>query len=252
MLKRFDKQVVVVTGGSTGIGFAIAKALLDEGATRVYITARSIDNLNRAAETLGERVIPVVSDTANISNINSLKSLIEQNGDEIDVLFANAGIAESNSLGSTGEETFDKVFDINVKGLFFTVQILLPLIRNNGSIVLTASVASNKGMENLSLYSASKAAVRSFSRSWANDLKAKKIRVNTISPGFTLTPIMKNGLGMSQDQIDGLEQHAENIVPLGRIGQPDEIASAALFLASDDARYINGIELIVDGGLTQI
>ena len=252
MLKRFDKQVVVVTGGSTGIGFAIAKALLDEGATRVYITARSIDNLNRAAETLGERVIHVVSDTANISNINSLKSLIEQNGDEIDVLFANAGIAESNSLGSTGEETFDKVFDINVKGLFFTVQILLPLIRNNGSIVLTASVASNKGMENLSLYSASKAAVRSFSRSWANDLKAKKIRVNTISPGFTLTPIMKNGLGMSQDQIDGLEQHAENIVPLGRIGQPDEIASAALFLASDDARYINGIELIVDGGLTQI
>lgn len=167
-------------------------------------------------------------------------------------MFANAGIAENNGFGETTEIDFSKTFDINVKGVFFTVQTLLPLLKDGASVVLTASIVANKGMENLSLYNASKAAVRSFARSWANDLKGRKIRVNAISPGLTRTAIQENGLKMDETQIAALNDYAKGAVPLGYIAQPDEIATAALFLASSDACYVNGIELTVDGGLSQI
>lgn len=252
MSDRFTNQVAVVTGGSTGIGFAIAKALLASGAKRVYVTGRTTKTLDEAVASLGERAVTVVSNVANLSDLQRLKSEINKRGDRLDVVFANAGIAENNGFGNTTEEAFAKTFDINVKGVFFSVQTLLPLLKDGASLVLTASFVANKGMENLSLYNASKAAVRSFARSWANDLKARKIRVNALSPGFTRTPIMENGLKMDDVQIAALNDYAASVVPLGYMAQPDDIAAAALFLASPDARYINGIELTVDGGFSQI
>lgn len=252
MPNRFIDQVAVVTGGSTGIGFAIAKALLAEGARRVYITGRTAKTLTEAAALLGDRAVAIVSDVANLSDLQELKNAIDKGADRLDIVFANAGIAENNSFGDTTENEFAKTFDINVRGIFFTVQYLLPLLKERSSVILTSSIVANKGMENLSLYNASKAAVRSFARSWANDLKSRKIRVNAISPGFTQTPIMQNGLKMNEEQIAALNNYAASAVPLGYMAQPEEIASAALFLASQDARYVNGIELIVDGGFSQI
>ena len=252
MSNRFMNQVAVVTGGSTGIGLAIAKAVLEEGAKRVYITGRTARTLGEATKLLGERAVSVVSDVANLSDLQKLKSEIDKRGDQLDVVFANAGIAENNNFGQTTDVEFSKTFDINVKGIFFTVQTLLPLLKDGAAVVLTASIVANKGMEKLSLYNASKAAVRSFARSWANDLKARKIRVNALSPGLTETPIMKNGLKMDDMQMAALHDFAAGAVPLGYVAQPDEIATAALFLASSDARYVNGIELTVDGGYSQV
>lgn len=252
MSNRFVNQVAVVTGGSTGIGLAIARALLEEGAKRVYITGRTVKTLDEATASLGNRAVGVVSDVANLSDLQKLKSEIDKHQDQLDVVFANAGIAEKNHFGETTEAEFAKTFDINVKGMFFTVQALLPLLKDGASVVLTASIVANKGMEELSLYNASKAAVRSFARSWANDLKARKIRVNALSPGLTETPIMKNGLKMDGAQMAALHEFAAGAVPLGYVAQPDEIATAALFLASSDARYVNGVELTADGGFSQI
>lgn len=252
MSNRFSNQVAVITGGSTGIGLAIAKCLLAEDARRVYVTGRTEKTLNKAARTLGERAVPVVSDVAELSDLHRLRDEIEAHGDKLDAVFANAGIAENNHFGETTEDDFGNTFDINVKGVFFTVQTLLPLLEDNGSVVLTGSIAANKGIENLSLYNASKAAVRSFARSWANDLRERKIRVNALSPGFTRTPIMENGLKMDAAQIAELGDYAATAVPLCYIAQPEDIASAALFLASKDACYINGIELTADGGFSQI
>ena len=252
MSNNFTNQVAVVTGGSTGIGLAIAKALLEQGAKRVYVTGRSQHSLDQAVTALGPNAVAVVSDVASLDDLQKLKAEIEQRGDQLDAVFANAGIAEKNEFGATSEAELARTFDINVKGVFFTVQTLLPLLKDGGSVVLTASIVANKGMENLSLYSASKAAVRSFARSWANDLKGRKIRVNTLSPGMTRTPIMENGLKMNAEQIAGLADYAKAVIPLGYVAQPEEIASAAVFLASSAAQYINGIELTVDGGMTQI
>jgi NAD(P)-dependent dehydrogenase (short-subunit alcohol dehydrogenase family) len=252
MSAPFTNQVAVVTGGSTGIGFAIAQALITRGAKRVYITGRSAKTLDEAALALGSKAVAVVSDVAQQADLQKLKAEIEKHGDSLNTVFANAGIAEENHFGETAEAEFDKTFDINVKGVFFTVQTLLPLLKDGGSVVITASIVANKGMPNLSLYNASKAAVRSFARSWANDLKARKIRVNALSPGLTRTPIMENGLKWDAEKIAGLSTYAAEVVPLGYVAQPDEIATAALFLASEDARYVNGVELTVDGGLSQI
>lgn len=252
MSSRFTNQVAVVTGGSTGIGYAIAKALLNEGARRVYITGRTSRSLELATAELGKGAVSVVSDVAKLSDLQLLKNEIERHGDQLDVIVANAGIAENNQFAETSEAEFDKTFDINVKGVFFTVQILLPLLKNGGSVVLTASIAANKGMPDLSLYNASKAAVRSFARSWANDLKSRKIRVNALSPGLTRTPIQENGLKMDAAQIEALQAYAKGAVPLGYIAQPDEIAAAAIFLASHEASYVNGIEFSVDGGFAQV
>ena len=252
MRNRFQHQVIVVTGGSTGIGFSIAKACLAEGATRVYLTGRTQQTLDKAVSELGHKAIGVVADVSLATDMHRLKSEIERHEDSVNVLFANAGIAEHNIVGQTSEEEFDKTFDINVKGVLFSVQTLLPLIVDGASIVLTSSIVSSKGMESLSLYSASKAAVRSFARSWANDFKERKIRVNALSPGFTRTPIMENGLKWDEQQIAEFSEYAKSIVPLGYVADPEDIATAAQFLASEDARYVNGIELVVDGGFSQI
>lgn len=252
MKNRFENQVVVVTGGSTGIGLAIAEACLKEGARRVYITGRTKSTLDLATSKLGKRVVGVVSDVSQVQDLITMSSTIEGNGDTVDALFANAGIAEKNQFGQTTEHDYTRTYDINVKGVFFSVQILLSLLNDGSSVVLTSSITGNKGMENLSLYNASKASVRSFARTWANELKARSIRVNALSPGFTHTPIMENGLRMDQAEIAQLEDYAKTVVPAGYVAPPEEIAAAALFLASRDASYINGIELTVDGGFTQV
>lgn len=249
---EFHGKTVLVTGGSTGIGYASARSFLQRGAKRVYITGRDEAKLKQAAQQLGDNVRAVVADAADLSQIAHLKERIEADDHQLDVIVANAGVAHYNALGTTGEAEYAAIFDVNVKGVFFTIQTLLPLMKDGGNIVLNASVASAKGMPNLSLYSASKAAVRSFARSWANDLKGRKIRVNSVSPGVTRTPIMENGLKMSDDQIAQFAGVLEQISPIARMAQPDEIATAILFLASNAASYVNGIELAVDGGFTQI
>jgi NAD(P)-dependent dehydrogenase (short-subunit alcohol dehydrogenase family) len=252
MSNTFINQVALVTGGSTGIGLAIAQQLLAAGAERVYITGRSPKTLDAAASALGPKAVALVSDVSSLDDLQQLKAEIENRGDKLDAVFANAGIAEYNQFGETTEAEYVKTFDINVKGVFFSVQTLLPLLKDGGSVVLTASIVANKGMENLSLYNASKAAVRSFARTWANELRDRKIRVNALSPGLTRTPIMENGLKWDAERLAATQEHAKTAVPLGYIAEPGEIASAAIFLASEDAKYINGIELTVDGGLTQI
>ncbi|MCS3470072.1 NAD(P)-dependent dehydrogenase (short-subunit alcohol dehydrogenase family) [Pseudomonas sp. JUb42] len=252
MSGKFSNQVAVVTGGSTGIGFSIAQALIAEGAQRVYITGRSAHTLEAAVARLGGKAVAVVSDVSRQTDLDALKATIEMRDDRLDAMFANAGICENNPVGETSEAAYYSMFDVNVKGVFFSVQTLLPLMKDASSIVLTASICSSNGMEGLSLYNASKAAVRSFARTWANELKGRKIRANVLSPGFTRTPLMDNGLKMSESDIAALRQYVEQVTPLGYMAQPEEIASAALFLASDDARYVNGVELMVDGGLSQI
>lgn len=248
----FSGQVVVVTGGSTGIGFSVARLFLEGGASAVYVTGRNSANLDAAVAKLGEGAIGFVSDVAKLSDLEQLKARIEADGRKVDVLVANAGIAENNDLGATHEALYDRIFDINVKGVFYTVQTLLPVLKDGGSIVLTGSIVGNKGMEKLSAYNASKAAVRSFARSFANDLKAREIRVNTVSPGVTRTPIMENGLKMDDEKIAGFKAYLKDPAPIGRMADPDEIAEAVLFLASSKASYITGVELSVDGGLAQI
>lgn len=252
MTNRFNEQVAVVTGGSSGIGRAIAAALLAEGAKRVYITGRTQATLQDAATALGERVTPLQCDVSSVTQIDRLASTIANREDTLDMLFANAGIAENNTLGQSTERQYDDTMDINVKGLFFSVQSLLPLLADGSRIVLTSSMVSGLGMPNLSLYSASKAAVRSFARSWTRDLRERRIRVNALSPGFTRTPILGNGLKMSEQQIDEFAEQTRDLVPAGRMATPEEIAASALFLASPDSSYVNGVELYVDGGHAQV
>lgn len=250
-MSRFTNQIAVVTGGSTGIGLATARQLIAEGA-KVYITGRSAKTLEQAAHDLGPKAVPVMSDVSSLESLKDLAAQIGRAGDKIDFLVANAGIAEYNALGNSSEAEFDKTFGINVKGVFFTVQSLLPHIKDGAAIVLTASVVAHKGMAGLSFYNASKAAVRSFARTFANDLKERKIRVNAVSPGLTRTPILENGLKLTSEQIAGLGQYVADTAPAGRVADPAEIASAILYLGSAAASYVNGAELSVDGGFTQV
>ena len=256
MTGRFSGKVAVITGGSKGIGFACAEAFLQEGASRVYITGRNADDLDAACSRLGERVVGVRSDVSRLSDIEQLRSEICSRGDKIHVLVANAGISWRNEVGSTTEAEYDSLFDINVKGVFFTTQVLLPLVVDGGAIILLGSMAANDGRPYLSLYAATKAAIRSFARTLANELKSRRIRVNAVSPGVTRTEIVKGRPGMDAAQIAAFEAQLEDYVreaaPLGRTAHPAEIAAAILFLASDQASYITGVDLAVDGGLGQI
>ncbi len=246
MSQRLANKVALVTGGSTGIGLATAKLFAAEGA-HVYITGRRKPELDAAVKT----VTAVQGDVSNLNDLDKLYAQIKREKGKLDVVFANAGGGEFARLGEITEAHFDKTFNINVKGLVFTVQKALPLLPDGASIILNASIVSIKGMENFSVYSATKAAVRSFARSWTVDLKARKIRVNALSPGPIDTPAI-SGLAGDAETEKQFKAGMAAQVPLGRIGHPDEIAKPALFLASDDSSYVTGIELFVDGGMAQI
>jgi NAD(P)-dependent dehydrogenase (short-subunit alcohol dehydrogenase family) len=250
--KRLDGKTAVITGGNSGIGLATAQRFVQEGAY-VFITGRRQNELDKAVKQIGRNVVGVQSDVSNVADLDRLYDTVKQQKGHIDILFANAGVIEVAPLGSITEAHFDKIFNINVKGMLFTVQKALPLFQDGGSIILTASIGGSKGFEGCSVYGATKAAIRSFERSWTVDLKHRKIRVNAVSPGVIATPMATSmGMGLSEEQVEQFKKNVLGIVPLGRMGNPDEIASAVAFLASDDSSYITGIELFVDGGLAQI
>jgi len=250
-MKTRQNDSILITGGSSGIGLATAKLFLLNGAD-VFITGRDIQRLKDVKNELGDKLTIIQSDVSKMDDITRVFETIKKQKGYLTTIFANAGIAQGNIFGETSNEQFDSIFDINVKGMFFTVQTLLPLLKEDSSIILNASIVANKGMANLSLYNASKSAVRSFSRSWANDLKNYNIRVNTISPGITETPILENSLKMNPNDIENLKNMLKETSPIGRMGTPEEIANAVYFLASEKASYINGVELSVDGGFAQI
>lgn len=250
MGNRLEGKVAIITGGNSGIGLATAKLYAQEGA-KVVITGRNQDALDSAVSEIGESAYAIKGDVSKLSDLDSLYKEVAERYGKIDILFANAGIAQMAPFNQVTEDFYDNHFDINVKGLFFTVQKALPIMNDGGSIILNASVVSTKGFGNFSVYSATKAAVRSFARCWATDLAEQQIRVNAISPGPIETPIYGK-LGLPEEQVQELGAAFALQVPLKRFGQASEIASTALFLASDDSSYVNGIELPVDGGLAQI
>lgn len=249
-MKKLEGKVALVTGGNSGIGLATAKQFIAEGAY-VFITGRRQAELDAAVNEIGENIRGVQSDVSNLADLDRLFATIKQEQGHLDVVFANAGVGEIAPLGSITEEHFDKTFNINVKGVLFTVQKALPLLPDGASIILNASTASIVGTPAFSVYSATKAAVRSFARNWILDLKERKIRVNAISPGVTPTPGYDH-LGLSDEQLRAFIDSQAITIPLGRVGTPDEIAKAVVFLASDDSSFVNGIELFVDGGMAQI
>src|SRR2546425_2540072 len=247
---KLERKIALITGGNSGIGLATAKEFVSEGAY-VFITGRRDLELAAAVKEIGHDVTGVQGDVSTLSDLDRLFAQIKREKGRLDTVFANAGGAKSAAIGKITEEHYHSIFDINVKGLLFTVQKALPLLRDGASIILNASIAGSKGLEGLSVYSATKAAVRSFARGWTVDLKARKIRVNAISPGPIDTPGI-NSLGLSEQQIEEFKKNMVASVPLGRMGAADEIAKAALFLASDDSSYVTGVELFVDGGMAQI
>jgi len=251
-MKKLEGKVAVITGGSTGIGLATAKRFTSEGA-HVYITGRRQSELDEAVKEIGDNAIGVQGDVSNLADLDRLYAKVKEQKGRIDILFANAGILELAPLGAITESHFDKIFNVNVKGLLFTVQKALPLFQDGdgGSIILTASVGGSKADPAMSVPGATKAAIRSFARTWTVELKHRKIRVNAISPGLIDTPIF-NGLGQSEEQIEQFKTSFVSTTPMGRMGSSDEIAKAVLFLASNDSSYVTGIELSVDGGWAQI
>ena len=249
-MERLKGKVAVITGGNSGIGLATAQRFADEGA-HVFITGRRQSELDAATKQVGKNVTGVQGDVSNLADLDRLYATVKQEKGYIDILFANAGGGEFAPLGAITEEHFDKTFNSNVKGLLFTVQKALPLLQDGASIILNASITASKGMEAFSVYSATKAAVRSFARCWTLDLKNRKIRVNAISPGPIDTPGL-SGLAQTEEQVQQMKSGLASSVPLGRLGTPDEIAKAVVFLASDDSSYVTGIELFVDGGMAQI
>ena len=236
-------KVAVITGGTTGIGFAAAKLFVEEGAY-VFITGRRQRELDAAVKAIGRNVTGVQGDVAKVADLDRLYAAVKAKG-KLDIVFANAGIAEFAPLDRITEEHFDRLFDINVKGALFTVQKALPLLKDGGSIVLNGSVAGVKGTPAFGVYGATKAALRSFARTWTSDLKDRHIRANVVSPGPTDTPALD---GLAAEVLAWIV----STIPMGRMGESDEIAKAALFLASDDSSFVTGIELFVDGGRAQV
>ena len=243
MTNRLEGKTAVITGGTEGIGLATAKLFVKEGAY-VFITGRRQNELDEAVTAIGSNVTGVQGDVAKLADLDRLYETVKKRG-RIDVVFANAGYGEFASLESITEEHFDKLFNVNVKGALFTVQKALPLLNDGGSIILTGSVASVKGTPAFGVYAASKAAIRSFVRTWTTDLKDRHIRSNVVSPGPIKTPLT---IRQSADVIARIV----STVPMGRMGEPDEVAKAALYLASDDSSFVTGIELFVDGGRAQV
>ena len=241
---KLQGKVAVITGGTTGIGFAAAKLFVEEGAY-VFITGRRQKELDAAVKAIGGNVTGVQGDVSKLVDLDRLYETVEAKGRQIDVVFANAGFGEFAALGGITEEHFDRIFDVNVKGALFTVQKALPLLNDGGSIVLTGSVGSVKGTPGFWVYGATKAAIRNFVRAWTVELKDRRIRSNVLSPGPTETPLVAH-------QPPEAVASIVSTIPMGRIGTTEEIAKAALFLASDDSSFVTGIELFVDGGRGQI
>ncbi|WP_175766143.1 SDR family NAD(P)-dependent oxidoreductase [Burkholderia ambifaria] len=254
MARKLDHKIALVTGATSGIGLATAQRFAAEGA-HVYLTGRRQVELDAAVTGIleaGGKATGVRSDSTRLDELDALYEQIKKEHGRLDVLFVNAGGGSMLPLGSITEAHYDETFDRNVKGVLFTVQKALPLLADGASVILTGSTAGSAGTAAFSVYSASKAAVRAFARSWILDLKERHIRVNTISPGATRTPGLLDLAGDDATQRQGLADYLAAQIPMGRLGEPGEIASAALFLASDDASFVNGIELFVDGGQQQI
>jgi NAD(P)-dependent dehydrogenase (short-subunit alcohol dehydrogenase family) len=248
-MQKLAGKIAVITGGTSGIGFATAQRFVAEGAY-VFITGRRQTELDAAVQRIGSQVTGVQGDVANLADLDRLYATVQQQKGHLDIVFANAGGGEFAPLGAITEAHFDKTFNSNVKGLLFTVQKALPLLVDGSSIILNASTAASTGTPAFSVYSATKAAVRSFARSWTLDLKHRNIRVNALSPGATETAGL-HGLAQTEEQAQELNALVSTI-PLGRMAAADEIAKVAVFLASDDSSYVTGIELFVDGGMAQI
>jgi NAD(P)-dependent dehydrogenase (short-subunit alcohol dehydrogenase family) len=249
--KKLAEKVALVTGGSSGLGLATAKCFVAEGA-HVFITGRRQPELDAAVKEIGDGVTGIRSDVSSLADLDQMFDTIKQTKGRLDILFANAGGGAFASLEQVSEAHFDKYFGINVKGTLFTVQKALPLMSAGGAIVITGSMVSIKGFPAFGVYAATKAALRSFARTWAVDLKGRNIRVNVVSPGTVVTAGYKTELGLSDEQIEQFKAQAATTTPLGRTGTPEEIAKAVLFLASNDSSFITGIELFVDGGAAQI
>jgi NAD(P)-dependent dehydrogenase (short-subunit alcohol dehydrogenase family) len=241
---KLDGKVAVITAATSGMALATAKLFVEEGAY-VFITGRRKDKLDEAVKAIGHHVTGVQGDASNLDDLDRLYETVKETKGKIDVLFASAGMGSMAKLGEITAEHFDSTFNLNVRGTLFTVQKALPLFNDGGSIFMNGSIAGSKGFPTFSVYSASKAAVRSFARTWLLDLKERNIRVNVLSPGTIDTPIL-DPLGPDA------KKHFASLIPRGEIGRPEEIATAALFLASSDSSFVNGIELFVDGGVVSI
>ena len=250
MPNRFVGKIAVITGGSSGIGFATAKQLVEEGAY-TFIMGRRQAELDQAKAAIGRNISVAQGDIADLNDLDRLYEQVHNEKGKLDVLVASAGYVEIASAAVVTPEHFDRIFGINARGTFFSIQKALPLMRDGGAIVLVASGTHLKGMPGYATYAASKAAIRSFTRSFAAELKDRGIRVNSLSPGLIETPII-NGQFATIDEADGAREMFKQLTPLGRIGRPEEMAAAILFLASDDSSYSTGIDLIADGGITQL
>jgi NAD(P)-dependent dehydrogenase (short-subunit alcohol dehydrogenase family) len=249
-MNKLEGKIALITGGNSGIGLATAKQFVNEGAY-VFITGRRETELAAAVEKIGRNVTKIQGDVSNLADLDRLFAQIKREKGKLDIVFANAGVARYSPLGKITEEFYDSIFDINVKGLLFTVQKALPLLTDGASIILNASIVASKGFSSNSVYSATKAAVRSFARTWTTDLKDRRIRVNAVSPGSIDTPGLSDLLASSETG-EQRKKMISTMVPLGRFGTPDEIAKAVVFLASDDSSYVTGTELFVDGGVAQV
>lgn len=249
-MNRLNGKIAVVTGGNSGIGLASAIRFAAEGA-QVVIVGRRQEELDKALALIGHEAIAIQGDISNLQDLERIFAQIKTEKGRVDVLFANAGLGDLEPIGSITEESFDRTFGVNVKGTLFTVQNALPLMSAGGSIVLTGSTTASMGTAAFSVYSASKGALRNFARSWALDLQGTGIRVNVLSPGPTTTPGLDRALA-GTGQKDAIVDSMVTRVPLGRMGQPDEVANAALFLASDESSFMTGSEMFVDGGYAQV
>ena len=249
--QKLAGKIAVITGGSSGIGLATAKRFVKEGA-HVVITGRREKELKKAAAIIGRNVTTVAGDVSRLEDLDRLYAVVKEKHGHIDVLFANAGAGTVAPLAVATEAHFDRTFDVNVKGLFFTVQKALPLFKDGGSIILTSSVSNVLGLPAFSVYAASKAAVRNFARAWTLELKDRKIRVNSMSPGPIETPALETTTGLTPEQAREAAAQFTSQIPVGRRGQPQEVAAAVVFLASDESSFITGVDLAVDGGMAQV
>ena len=250
-MAKLTGKVAVVTGGSSGMGLATARRFVEEGAS-VIITGRRQGKLDAAVAAIGGAIEGFQADISNLADLQRLREHVKAKYGRLDVIFANAGGGTLGAFGNVAEADFDRTIATNLKGTFFTVQTLLPLLPDGSSVILNGSIAASRGFPAFTVYSATKAAIRSFARTWTTDLAARKIRVNTLAPGTIITPILSEQAGMSDEQVDGFLAEFATKTPLGRNGEPEEIASVAVFLASNESSFVTGVELHVDGGFAQV